>query len=276
MMPSHKDTGKIMHISIDYGTKRENRPVRDAIHTILFKKISVGSHVGRGTINKGCQARATFDLRLGKDTIVLVGELLPNAPTPLPSGIWGNNIQRYRECYDLVPWTVYHDGIHPLEFCREMNISQTSLNLTPNGTQLSAWASPFLSLERPVHKLNFDADAFMPNFIYGRKVSFRDGVITSEKRWTYYQDISRLIKQHFVGRNINRSDLYKALNKLNVPSVINSKKQWTYKNTKELLFILVENGLLDEDRIRNNQLSLFARENISEMYLSILKENKDV
>ena len=256
------------HVSVDYGTMKENEPVRDAIHTILFKKVSVGSFIGRGTINKGCQVGATFDLRLGKDTIVLTGELLPNPPSPMPKGIWGDNILRYRECYDLIPWRVYHEGIHPYDFCREQGIDYSTLNWQPNGSQLAAWASPNLRLEKP-SGFYFDESCFVPNFVYDRKVQFDSRFITSDRNWNYYRDMQVTIFRLFGDGLVIKSQLYKKLNQLAVKRPNGSSHRWTYKNVGALLNIMVENKLLEEDRIKDNQMSLFST--LSEYKKSVLR-----
>ena len=81
---------------------------------------------------------------------------MPNLPSSIPKGIWGDNILRYRECYDIIPWKVYPAGIHPNAFCTEQDVHYSTLNWQPNGSQLAAWASPNLHLEKPSETFSFD------------------------------------------------------------------------------------------------------------------------
>jgi|7_EtaG_2_1085326.scaffolds.fasta_scaffold00936_10 hypothetical protein len=257
-----------MHLTWDFGVKKENFPVRDMIQVIKREMTSVGSYAGRGTMSRANKARATFDGRMGKDYVAVYGRFLGIPEFPTPSDIWGGQLDRYPVAYAGEIYGVYPHGRRYLDFCHDIGTSPHNLHFGPNFTSHSAWISPNVQISRPDIVPQYDSVQLFGNFIYGKNSYDKSLIISSERHWGWCQEASaKIIELHSEIENLSQNKLSKALNNSNFQPY--AGKGWSYSKVENLLNLLSNNGLLDSDLVARNQLELCGRLTVEE-YLARL------
>ena len=247
----------ITFVHTDYGNDIDNQPVRDSIHTIIHGLISVGWTQGMDILQNAANQEAYGVLTVGKDKIVALYRLKNKEKIPTPLGIWGDQIGRFIDSLQIEVLEVFHDGIHPHEFCQRYGIDPASYNLKPNFTSHSVWTSD-IEIEPPTEPLYFDAENFLPDFQHNRKVDFGPNVLASQRERNYYTEMARRIDRYFPDGNIIRSQLWKKLNADNIHGCSGRVHRWSYKSAGALLSKLVENNLVYEESVHHTQLTLFG------------------